>query len=82
MKLVDDNLFRDLQQGETMDLSILNRTEAIVKRAVRSKWYYWLSGWVDKINGGPGEMGPSASGKMSVMKAKGRKIKKQAEPTH
>lgn len=70
MGIVDDNLFRDLQQGETMGLALMKRTEAIMQRVVKSKWYYWLTGWVDKINGGPGKMGPSPSGKFTVMKRK------------
>ncbi|CAD6584905.1 MAG: hypothetical protein ASARMPREDX12_001785 [Alectoria sarmentosa] len=67
---LDDNLFRDLEQAETLDLSVVKRAEAITKRAVKSKWFYRLTGWVDKINGGPGEMGPSPTGRMTVMKAK------------
>ena len=70
VRIVDDNLFRDLEQAETMDLSVVKRAEAITKRAVKSKWFYRLTGWVDKINGGPGEMGPSPTGRMTVMKAK------------
>lgn len=64
--IVDDNLFRDLEQAETMDLSTLKRSEAITRRAVKSKWFYALTGWVNEINGGPGKMGPSPSEKIMI----------------
>ncbi|KAF6230562.1 hypothetical protein HO173_011099 [Letharia columbiana] len=63
---LDDNLFRDLEQAETMDLSTLKRSEAITRRAVKSKWFYALTGWVNEINGGPGKMGPSPSEKIMI----------------
>lgn len=68
MRIVDDNIFRDLKQAETMDFDLMKRSEAIARRAVKSKWYYWLTAWMDKINGGLGKM--SRSGRMVVRKAK------------
>ena len=66
--IVDDNIFRDLKQAETMDFDVMKRSEAIARRAVKSKWFYWLTAWIDKINGGPGKI--SRSGMMIVRKAK------------
>lgn len=66
--IVDDGLFRDLQHAETMNLGLLERSVAITRRAVRSKWYYWLTAWVDKIKGGSGKL--SKNGRMSVSNAK------------
>lgn len=40
-----------------MDWSTLERSEGMTQRSVRSKWYYWLVAWVDKIKGGPGDIG-------------------------
>ena len=56
--LVDDELFRDRGRAKTMSYSMLQRTEGLRTRSVRSTWYYWLVGWVDKIKGGPGYIGP------------------------
>ena len=67
--IVDDALFRDLGQAVTMDMSALERSETITMRAVKSKWFFWLTAWVNKVNGGPGKM--SRSGKLRVRKAKG-----------
>ena len=44
VRIVDDNLFRDLEQAETMDLSVVKRAEAITKRAAKSKCFYRLTG--------------------------------------
>lgn len=63
-----NKIFRDLKQAETMDFDLMKRSEAIARRAVKSKWYYWLTAWMDKINGGLGKM--SRSGRMVVRKAK------------
>ena len=41
-----------------MDWKTLQRTEGLFTRAVRSTWYYSLVGWVDKVKGGPGDIGP------------------------
>ena len=68
MRIVDDQLFRDLKQAETMEFDLMKRSEAIARRAVKSKWYYWLTAWMDKISGGLGKM--SRSGRMVVRKAK------------
>ena len=46
----------------------MKRSEAIARRAVKSKWYYLLTAWMDKINGGLGKM--SRSGRMVFRKAK------------
>ena len=48
----------------------MRRSEAIAERAIKSEWYYLLTGWVDMIKGGPGTMGPSPSGKTRVMKVR------------
>ena len=69
--VVNDNLFRDLRQAVTIDLCVLERSEIITMRAVKSKWYFWLTAWVNMVNGGPWRM--SRSGRLRVRKAKGGK---------
>lgn len=67
--IVDDNLFRDQKQAITIDYTVLQRYEGLATRALKSKWYFWLTGWVDKINGGLGKV--SRTGKMeSKIKSK------------
>lgn len=61
---VDDNLFRDQKHAITIDYTALKRYQGIATRAIKSKWYFWLTGWVDKINGGLGMV--SRSGKMEI----------------
>lgn len=55
---LDDELFRDRGRAKTMSYSMLQRTEGLRTRSVRSTWYYWLVAWVDRIKGGPGYIGP------------------------
>ena len=47
-----------------MDWETLQRSEGIARRAVKSKWFFQLTKWVDRINGGPGR--PSRYGGLSV----------------
>ena len=44
--------------------------ERVVKRGFKSKWYFMLTTWVDKINGGPGDM--SFTGKLAIRFKSGR----------
>ncbi len=44
--------------------------ERVVKRGFKSKWYFMLTTWVDKINGGPGDM--SFNGKLAIRFKSGR----------
>lgn len=75
--LVDDELFRDQPFAKTMSLSSVERTQLIVERAIRTPWWYHLTGYVDKINGGEGVMGPSPTGEYRKMSAKRRRKKRQ-----
>lgn len=59
---VDDELFREQKEAITIDFATLQRTEGMAGRALKSKWYFLLTGWVDVINGGLGKI--SRTGKL------------------
>lgn len=74
---VDDNLFRDQKQAITIEFTVLQRYEGLATRALKSKWYFWLASWVDKINGGLGKV--PRTGKMES-KTKSKKNEQHGEP--
>ena len=75
--LVDDELFRDQPFAATMSLSGVERTQLIVGRAIKTPWYYQLTGYVNKLNGDMGVIGPSPRGEYREMPAKRRRKKRQ-----
>ena len=77
MVIVDDELFCDQPFAKTMSLSGVERTQQIVERAIKTPWYYQLTGYVDKINGGRGVRGPSPIGEFRIMPAKRRRRQRQ-----
>ena len=62
--IVNDTLFRNGRRAKTMKWEKLVRSEGIANRVVKSQWYFWLTAWVDVINGGCGEI--SIDGSLSL----------------
>lgn len=76
MVLVDDELFRDQPFATTMSLSGAERTQLIVGRAIRTPWWFHLTGYMDLINGGSGVI-TSPTGILRLRSARRRRKRPQ-----